>query len=299
MGYNESKTRSWTRSTPNDGLLFEAEFQRLYDNFIAIVNNGGSAPTKDMEALNTFMVNLQKGQSKFNGLGVSNAADADHDITFATGWVVDSTGIYNLNLPSALTKQIDATWAVGNNAGGLFSGAALTADTFYYPFLIRKTSDGSIEAGFDDNKVATNIPSGYSAYRRLRGAFLTDGSANILGFYQHGDYFLFKTVIKDVDDTTPGTSKTLVTMSVPPDMIGLFTVFVRHTSAVNMRFGNPSEVDAAASSDNQDMSVDSSRDNIHKDILTNSSSQIFHRFDVGTVAAFKMFTKGFFDPAEL
>jgi len=51
MAYNESKTRTWDRATPNDGLLFEAEYERIYDNFTAIVDNGGSAPTKTIQEL--------------------------------------------------------------------------------------------------------------------------------------------------------------------------------------------------------------------------------------------------------
>ncbi len=298
MGYNESLTRTWDRSTPNDGLLFAAEFQRLYDNFIAIVNNGGSAPTKDMEALNTFMVNLQKGQTKFNGLELSNAADADHDITIASGWVVDSTGIYNLNLPSPLTKQIDATWVAGDNAGGLFSGAALTADTFYYVFLIRKDSDGSIDAGFDDNKLATNIPAGYTAFRRLRGVPFTDSSSNILGFYQDGDYFWYNSAIQDVSSTNGvTTTRALFTVSVPPDFVGLMVIHGDDGSARHALIGCPNEDDVAPSVSLFDLRIVSSgtQQGLYKPILVNSSSQIYARVDAVSLDKFYVNTRGYFD----
>lgn len=48
MAYNESQYRTWNRATPNDGLEFQAEFARIYANFVAMVNNGGSAPPLDM-----------------------------------------------------------------------------------------------------------------------------------------------------------------------------------------------------------------------------------------------------------
>jgi hypothetical protein len=32
MAYNPVKTRTWNQTTPNDGDLFEAEFNRIYDN---------------------------------------------------------------------------------------------------------------------------------------------------------------------------------------------------------------------------------------------------------------------------
>jgi hypothetical protein len=52
MAYNETKTRTWDRGTANDGQLFDAEFNRIYD-LIAnyIVANGGSAPSMTMTQL--------------------------------------------------------------------------------------------------------------------------------------------------------------------------------------------------------------------------------------------------------
>jgi len=112
-----------------------------------------------------------------SGLELSNAADADHDITMAAGQATDSTNAFSLSLSSALTKQIDAAWAVGDAAGGLFSGT-VAADTFYHIFVIRKDSDGSIDVGYDVSITAANIPAGYTAFRR-RGYLKTDSGANI------------------------------------------------------------------------------------------------------------------------
>ncbi|MFQ5915801.1 MAG: hypothetical protein ACE5JS_21720, partial [Nitrospinota bacterium] len=52
------------------------------------------------------------------GLGLANnAVDADHDIDIAVGEARGSGDDADLNLTSAITKQIDAAWAVGTNAG--------------------------------------------------------------------------------------------------------------------------------------------------------------------------------------
>lgn len=107
-----------------------------------------------------------------------NGTDSEHDIDFAAGKIADSTGSVMLDLTSALTKQIDSTWASGDDAGGMFSGASLAADTKYYCFIIEADADGSIDAGFDTSESAANIPTGYTEYRKIY-SFETDGSSNI------------------------------------------------------------------------------------------------------------------------
>src|SRR5438046_403576 len=57
------------------------------------------------------------------GLGMSNAADANNDITVAAGKCRSEDDTEDLVLAAPITKQLDAGWAVGNNAGGLNTGA--------------------------------------------------------------------------------------------------------------------------------------------------------------------------------
>lgn len=59
MSYNETKTRTWDRATPNDGLLIDLEIDRIYADFAAIVNNGGSAPPRDLALIATDLTNLE------------------------------------------------------------------------------------------------------------------------------------------------------------------------------------------------------------------------------------------------
>lgn len=125
------------------------------------------------------------------GLVLSNDTDTDHDIQVSAGACVDSTGTVHMQLATAMTKQIDAAWAVGDDAGGLFSGSVANS-TLYNVFLIRKDSDGSIDVGFDTSATAANIPSGYTYYRWI-GYVLTDGSANIRNFTMGNDWLVFNT----------------------------------------------------------------------------------------------------------
>ena len=149
-----------------------------------------------------------------SGLVTSNDTDTDHDISIAAGECADSTDAYMMKLTSAMVKQIDSGWAVGTAAGGMFTGS-VAADTWYHVFLIRKDSDGSIDAGYDTSITAANIPAGYTAYRRI-GSVLTDSSANIINFKQLGDLFLFADGIATTyAGSASPTSPTNFAVSVP------------------------------------------------------------------------------------
>ena len=167
------------------------------------------------------------------GLFLSNAADADHDITIdSDGGCRDSGNAYDFTLSSDLTKQIDASWAAGNNAGGLFSGAVANS-TWYAVHLIRKDSDGSIDAGFDTSSTAANIPAGYTAYRRI-GWVRTDGSANIRRFTQVGDSFRYHNLVTDLNKTTSfSTSNTTLTLSAPPSTLAQIEMSIRAADGIS------------------------------------------------------------------
>ncbi len=165
-----------------------------------------------------------------SGMGIANGTDSDHDVDFAAGYARDSTDSTNL-IGTALTKQIDATWASGDAAGGLFSGTVAN-DTTYYVFAIKKDSDGSVDYGFDTSSTAANIPSGYTYYRHL-DTITTDSSANIepftvteSGHSVQGLWTKSNTLNTvnsasysiPLDDTTPGSSegKLILTRTITP-----------------------------------------------------------------------------------
>lgn len=130
-----------------------------------------------------------------SGLTLRNAADADHDITVLQGIAIDKTNTVPIRLGSLITKQIDTTWVAGNNAGGLASGVSLTNNTWYHVFVILDESTGTVDVGFDTSITAANLiaDSGYDKYRRI-GSVLTDGSANIIPFYQTANFFRWDSV---------------------------------------------------------------------------------------------------------
>jgi len=109
----------------------------------------------------------------------NNGAAPLTTLDISTGQIEDSTRTRILALAALFSKTTSA-WAVGSGNGGGFAGA-LGASTWYHVFLIRKASDGSIDAGFDSSITAANRPAGYPEYRRI-GSILTDASSQILAF---------------------------------------------------------------------------------------------------------------------
>lgn len=128
-----------------------------------------------------FLFSTQSLAGHINGLVISNnTTDANNDIDISIGTCADSTKAYLLHLTSGLTKQLDAAWAAGTNAGGLDTGSK-AASTWYYVWLIRKDSNAAIDALFSLSATSPTMPSGYTGKRRL-GSIRTDGSSNLLGF---------------------------------------------------------------------------------------------------------------------
>ncbi len=227
---------------------------------------------------------------------ISNAADADHDITFSAGNIYDSTGALVISLPADITKQIDAAWSDGTTSGGLFSGT-VAADTTYHCFLIVKDSDGSIDAGFDTDPNAANIPSGYTAYRRIHD-IETDASANIKAFTQNGDRITLTAPDLIVSTGSPGTSGVLIKVAPSgPIKDADVEVFVENTSTTRVLVTSPSQADAAPDSTSQSITVGvaGTFGNITRSMATDSSGRIRYRLNLGTVTGFRIRSVGWRD----
>lgn len=154
-----------------------------------------------------------------DGLILSNDTDADHDVAIAAGTCKSVDNDATMTLSATLTKQIDVSWAEGDDSGGFPTALSIANNTWYHVFVIAK-ADGTVDGGFDTSLSATNLladATEYVDYRRI-GSVLTDGSSNILSFRQRGSWFLWANARADVTDTNPGTSVQTVSLSVPPDV---------------------------------------------------------------------------------
>ena len=239
--------------------------------------------------------------NNISGLVPSNAADADHDITISTGRAFDSTETKLLELTSTLTKQIDAAWAAGDNLGGLFSGT-VAADTTYHLFIIEKDLDGSIDAGFDDNVLATNIPAGYTAYRRV-ASFLTDGSANLLEFSAietaGGGYRLtYKDIQKDLDTTAQTTAEVSLKLTIPQGLfrpLGHLKATLNNTSSATIVITEATQTDVDPVGV-EDLRVNNTFSAGNMDRVVNNFARVNYRSSSGSNSGFfRIFTLGYTD----
>jgi hypothetical protein len=177
-----------------------------------------------------------------------DAGDTDHDVNITAGSCRDDGDAANMRLSSEITKQIDAVWSLGDDAGGLDTGT-VTNDTMYAVWLIRRSDTGVVDALFSTSFTSPTMPTNYDQ-KRLIAAIKTDGSANIIDYVQSGDYFRYlEGAIQDVNDTTiTNVTFETGTLSVPPSCLadiygylenptatgtGEGRLWIRHTGAPN------------------------------------------------------------------
>jgi hypothetical protein len=104
-----------------------------------------------------------------------NGSDPTNDIDFAAGGAMDSTGAYWIT-GGALTKQLDAAWAVGTNAGMLDTGAV--GDNDYYLYVIARSDTGVVDYLASLSSSAPTMPASYD-YKRLIGWVKRVGGTNV------------------------------------------------------------------------------------------------------------------------
>jgi hypothetical protein len=161
-------------------------------------------------------------------------------------------------------------------------GAAPVANTVYYVFLIRKDSDGSIDALFSLSATAPTMPAGYT-YKRKIMSVCTDAAANIRPFTQTEDEVKFKTPVNDYPEAAlASTNRIAYALSVPPLMRAIITDITYWSGAATNHYfwiDDANRVDAAASVTNCDAEYYASATFIARrdEILTNASRQIYAR----------------------
>lgn len=159
-------------------------------------------------------------QGYYFGLALTTAADAANDITVATGSAAADTANYDLmQLTSAITKQIDAAWAVGNNAGGLDTGSV--GNNTYYIWLIRRPDTGVVDVLYSLSSTAPTMPTNYTQKRlvgRLTRVSATNGppgslnDLNPLGL-KYGTLITASTAAININSGIPSDAKRITLVS--------------------------------------------------------------------------------------
>jgi hypothetical protein len=157
-------------------------------------------------------------RSYLAGFGLANnGVDAVNDIDIAAGAARSDDNSVDI-VGAALTKRLDAAWAVGTNQGGLDAGAK-TNNTGYHLFAILRPDTGVVDVLFSTSATAPTLPANYTKKRRL-GWVRTDGSGAILAFVQYGADFLWKVPFQETTSASPGTAAVTQTLaSVPSGLV--------------------------------------------------------------------------------
>ena len=165
---------------------------------------------------------------------VNSGTDPTNDIVIAAGVCRDTADSVDMVLPAARTKQLDAAWAAGNNAGGRDTGAI--ADGTWHVFLIRNPTTQGVDALFSQSPTAPTMPSGYTQKRRIGSIIRASGA--IVAFTQTEDRFLLSVPVVNYDAAPNSASAITVTLTSLPSGVGVTALLHGHmldTSATAAR----------------------------------------------------------------
>jgi hypothetical protein len=211
-------------------------------------------------------------------------------------------------LASALTKQLDAVWAVGTNQGMRASGAAI-ADGTYHIFVIRRPDTGVVDIAADTSATGANIAANTNvAYTQIRRIFsILRESGAIVGIIQDGDKFTRKVTIRSSSVSNQDTNAQLIAVNIPTgvrfDANLICSMFDTTPAAqVNWLITDPSQTDTAPSATilsmytNIPVASAKSFSFLSLRVMTNTSAQIRSRVDTQLADLYlNIFTIGWYD----
>jgi hypothetical protein len=235
-----------------------------------------------------------------SGLTLSNnVTDATNDIDIATGVAASDESIpHVMELGSALTKRLDAAWAVGTNQGGLDTGTI--ADGTYHIWLIQRSDTSVVDALFSTSATSPTMPANYNRKRRI-GSIIRSGGV-IRPFRQTGDMFRWVTPVLDRAGST-AVADSLLSVTVPFGITTSPMIVIFVTSGTNSTIGNSLGDGVAASADitvqfySGAPQFNSTALISPGDIYTNTSSQIRLAVTItaGTIVTNTLTTLGYTD----
>ena len=255
-----------------------------------------NTPTLDNHLITKAYLESTEGMPEgyLYGFEISNGTDPDSEINIEPGVCKDLTNTRPIILSAGTT--IDITLS---GAGGLDTGTVAN-DTWYYIWAIYSTSTGMADAMFSASATSPTMPSGYDYKRRVRGAVLTDGTADIITFDQIDNYFIFTSKIVELDTLTPATSKTNLTVSIPDSLtvMGLYHILIRDSTASYINIFGYNQSDAAPAQDECDFITEAGNmTGLEFQRITNNAS-ISYRSSNAAMDNFTISTIGFIDPAQ-
>lgn len=162
-----------------------------------IINPTGASATPQAGSVEDYLAT-----TTIIGLTLSNnATDAANDMDIAVGACWSSDQTTRMNLTTALTKQTDAPFAEGNNAGAMLNGDTMPAGTGFLNWWVITKADGTTDIGATNQAttgtglVVGDLPAGFTKLRYI-GSWAVEGGA-LEEMTQEGDSTYFNTSTVD------------------------------------------------------------------------------------------------------
>lgn len=275
---------------------------------ISLLDEAGDTRDQLYTAIQSLITAAAAPRNYIDGMILSKAADALHDISVAAGSARDPQNTVTLTNAAAYVKQIDAVWAQGTNLGGMAAALHPVQAGIWYHFFGLTTIDGTgFGAGFDTSLTAANlmadanvIAAGFNRYRRF-GSVLTDGSADIVPFYQNGDYFLWEDPALDINIAAlPTVVRGLYTIAVPSgiEVTAIANINISHSGIAYAYVSSPAADDESPSGTTEPLATGYSflTYGAYKILVrTSTASQIGARASL-TNTTLRLSTLGWIDP---
>lgn len=153
-GTNETITNPWAIWVDSGAVRFDGNLRVDGTVVVSGATSGTLALGKHIEGL----IQSNSAGDVVNDIDISAGSCADGGTTAASRKL--------MILASSITKQLDAAWAVGTNAGGLDTGSIGNSD--YYIWLIMRSDTGVVDALYSLSSTAPTMPSNYD-FKRLIG----------------------------------------------------------------------------------------------------------------------------------
>ena len=166
------------------------------------------------------------------GLTLSNDGTTPTTVLdIAAGSASDSTNAVTMT-GTAFTKTVSGTWVAGTGNAGMGTGLTVAANTWYHVYSI--INGGNYDVYFDTSTTAANKPASTTAFRYI-GSFKTNGSSQIIAFFQLGQDFLWAASVADIS-AGGTTSAALYTLSTPLGIVTKPLIFATATSGGSPTF---------------------------------------------------------------
>lgn len=146
------------------------------------------------------------------------------DFTVEPCSFVSDDGTTNMTLSSSLTKQSDAAWAAGDNAGAMDTGSRV-ASTVHYFWMVMDVTNSLVDVIMSVSNSSPTLPSGYTKKRLIGATYNVSGGGGLVSFRQAptsfgGNYCEFtnitNTIGLSINVANLGTTETEYTVTALP-----------------------------------------------------------------------------------